>query len=247
MISILKLLLTWPYLLHLFYKSWRLARKLRKDPENLTEEECYLWIKKRSRYLCWLFNLNVKVKGLQNLPLNKSFVIVSNHQSFFDPLILFKVINFKKHAPLVFIAKKELKQQKQTKNFLQLVKVLFIDRQNPRQALKLISKTVKLLNENKHAVVIFPEGTRSYSTKMNEFKGGVYEIATNSQVPVVPLSIVNSYQFKPNFRNLLKLKKPVHVIFHKPFSSEELILIKKSIFLEKLKKIVEEGVEQFNV
>ena len=246
MLSIIKFLLTWPYLVHLFYKSWRLAKKVKRDPEELPEEERYLWIKKRARYLCWLFGIKIKVHGLQNLPKNKSFILVSNHQSFFDPLILFKVINSRKYAPLVFIAKKELKQQRQTKNFLQLVNVLFIDRQNPRQALNLISETVKLLHENKRIVVIFPEGTRSHSRKINEFRGGVYEIATNAQVQVAPLSIVNSYNFKPKFKNLWKSRKTVHVVFHKSFSDEELLLMKKTLFLKKLKEVIELGVEKLH-
>ena len=130
----------------------------------------------------------VQVNGIENLPKDKPYVIVGNHQSFFDIPLIYAEIGVPS-----FIAKKELTKAPIVKSYLDLSKSVFIDRKDVKSgaaALRRISKLIK----DKGVVCIFPEGTRTSDGNLLEFKSGTLMIPYRYNVPIVPIAIDGNYK-----------------------------------------------------
>jgi 1-acyl-sn-glycerol-3-phosphate acyltransferase len=65
---------------------------------------------------------------------------------------------------------------------------LFIDRDDPRDAVHLMREAVRRIAKGQ-VVVIFPEGTRSSDGAIGEFKPGAFYIARKAGVPILPVYI----------------------------------------------------------
>lgn len=70
---------------------------------------------------------------------------------------------------------------------------VFIDRENTREGLKSILQGVENLKRGR-SMLIFPEGTRSKSHKINEFKKGSMKLATKAKVPIVPITVDGAFK-----------------------------------------------------
>ena len=127
--------------------------------------------------------------GMKELPQNEALLIVSNHQGAFDIPILLAGLNI----PLGFVAKQELGGIPMISWWMRLSGCIFLDRENHRVQIQQIREIVDNLKEG-HSMVIFPEGTRSGEAKMGEFSKGSVNIALKASVPILPVSLKESYR-----------------------------------------------------
>lgn len=147
----------------------------------------------------------VNVYGIENLPEDKNILFVSNHQSNFDILLLLAYLP----VPKAFVAKVELEKLPFINQWMKRIHCLFMDRNDIKQSAQIIIEGIKQLKSGIN-MVIFPEGTRSKTGKLGEFKGGSFKLATKSKCPIVPLTIdgtrnimeANNYRIKPVTVNL---------------------------------------------
>lgn len=234
-----KALITAPYLLHIYIKLGSMTRKVLKDPSLVSETKRYIWLKKITKYIKWLYNVKIVSHNIGNWPKHKGCLLVANHQSNFDPIILLSLNNYRLHAPLGFIAKEELKRSKFARKFIFLIDVLFINRDDPRSAVETFKEAKELIRNPGRTMVIFPEGTRSNSQDMAEFKPGAFKPAYLAYVPILPVSIVNSYQI---FDKKNKGKKIVHVIFNEPLEPKDFIHMTSTALAAKTQKIIKESI-----
>ncbi|SDK20061.1 lysophospholipid acyltransferase family protein [Natronincola ferrireducens] len=131
----------------------------------------------------------VKVTGLEHIPKDGSVLFVSNHQGYFDIPILLLYLP----KSLGFLAKIELKKWPIISKWLECMEGVFIDRNDIRQSLLAIKETTENLKTGQ-SMVIFPEGTRSKSSELNPFKPGSLKAAQKAYVPIVPITIKNTYK-----------------------------------------------------
>jgi len=82
-----------------------------------------------------------------------------------------------------------------------LSKTVFINRSSSKDARAAFAQAVETMHNERQSVYIFPEGTRSYSTKpeMLPFKKGAFHLAVQAQVPIVPVVVAN-------YSNILNVK-----------------------------------------
>lgn len=193
------LILFTPYFLWKIWRAKRFYTKSIKNPNRYTDIQREKWVAKIVKIFFFLFKIKIVVKNIHLVP-NRSCLFVSNHQSNFDSLAIFLSIFQKKQ--LGFIAKKELKKSFFFKNFLNLLDVLYIDRENPRDVIDIFDKARQLIINKKESILIFPEGTRSNSNKLGDFKPGAFKIATLAYCPIVPVCINESW--KINLKNTKK-------------------------------------------
>lgn len=115
-----------------------------------------------------MIGAKITFKGFDQLPADRPFIIVSNHQNTFDiPPIVW---GFRKHHPK-FVSKKELEKGIPSISYnLRHGGSALIDRNNPRQAVTEIMKLGRHIEENRYCASIFPEGTRSKTGKMKKFQ-----------------------------------------------------------------------------
>lgn len=107
-----------------------------------------------------------------------------------------------------------------------------INRDNVREAMKALKKAAKKI-VNGISVVIFPEGTRSDDGSLGEFKRGMFVLADEAKVPLIPTTIIGSNKILP--RNKFGIKcGEVRVVFSKPVQYK-----KDKGFLEEIKNKIE--------
>lgn len=131
----------------------------------------------------------IEVKGLENIPFNKPFVIASNHKSNWDPALIAKAFS---DTNIHFLAKKELFNNKFLGNILLKSNAIPVDRDSPSMAT--LKSTVRVLRNN-GCIGIFPEGTRHKD--INTFapvKNGYVLMASKGDAVIVPVSICTRYR-----------------------------------------------------
>ena len=124
------------------------------------------------------------VQGVENISRDKPSVIVANHGSYLDGIILVGAIPY----PFSFVAKAELENVSIVGRFLKRIEVLFVDRGHVQNA----AEDAKRLAENsrdRHSIMFFPEGTFYRSPGILPFRMGAFVTAMENQVPVIPVAI----------------------------------------------------------
>lgn len=188
-------------------------------------------------YIPLTIMLPTKVIGKFKKDKNKSAMIICNHYSNFDPMIL----DIKMRKRIRFLGKKELAKNKLSKWFFESVTgSIMVDR--GAADIKATKQILGLLKENK-IVGVFPEGTRNQKEEEKfEAKNGVCMFAIKSKTPITPMWIVR----KPKLfrRNVILIGEPFEL---NEFYSERLtkeVLDKASVILTEkmmdLKKAYEE-------
>ena len=178
-------------------------------------------------------NTRVKVVGRENLPKNQGFSIYSNHTSMMDIPVL--MCGLKDH-PIAFLAKQVVADLPVIGKWTVPLGCIMIDRDNDRKAAESIIKVIKNV-KNGSSMVIFPEGTRTYTIgELIEFKPGSFKVAMKSKAPLVPITIVKA----KNFRNIKwPLPKKVTIVIHKPLLFEEFKGMNSLELSDKVKTIIE--------
>jgi 1-acyl-sn-glycerol-3-phosphate acyltransferase len=126
----------------------------------------------------------VTMQGLEHLDSRKSYIVVSNHQSFFD---IFSLLG---HLPLQFrwIAKAELFRIPLLGWAMARTGYIPIERDSPKKAYRSMLQAAEKVREGV-SILIFPEGTRSPDGLLQPFKKGVFLIALKSRAPILPVAI----------------------------------------------------------
>lgn len=162
------------------------------------------------RGILMIAGVRVDVEGKEALNPDANYIFVSNHQSYFDIPVLMKAIP----NNVRFIYRNNLTRIPILGWGMYLGGYIPISRENVREAMKSLKAASKKI-QNGISVVIFPEGTRSHDGKLGEFKRGMFVLAEEAKVPLVPTSIIGSINIMP--RNKFKIKSgTVRVIFEKP-------------------------------
>jgi len=141
------------------------------------------------RFSFWILGIRLIVEGAENIPEDRSFIVVANHQSHVDiPAFLLAI-----RRPFGFVAKKELLNVPIVGWDIRSQGHIAIDRKNPAQSRHQLQSLVTDISTNKKNLVIFAEGTRSATGKLGKFKLGAFDLAAKSGTVIVPASITGSY------------------------------------------------------
>jgi 1-acyl-sn-glycerol-3-phosphate acyltransferase len=135
----------------------------------------------------WTF----RVEGMENLP-SCGAVLVANHQSIVDIPMLLSAFP----RPVRFLAKRELGEIPLFGKAMAAAGNLFIDRDDPKAAVRVLREAGERLRDGRF-VVVFPEGTRSGDGSIGEFRPGAFHLAQKSGAPVVPVYIDGGYRALP--------------------------------------------------
>lgn len=137
-------------------------------------------------------NIKIDIVGLENIKSDKTYIYISNHSSLFDIPILFSSIT----DEIRIIYKKELEKIPIFGYGLKKSKFISIIRDDPKKALGSLNEAIRAIKEN-ISVIVFPEGTRSKDGNLGEFKRGALILAFQSGKPIIPITIVGSFDIMP--------------------------------------------------
>ena len=168
------------------------SKKYVESPEKFSIDDRFRTVYLLVSRILYFKGVKIIEQGWEHVP-KRPVVFLLNHKSNIDPLILIQVLNNHKDYPLVsFVAKKEL-LDKFFGKILRLIDVVFIDRNDIRQIAASLGDQEKLIRNN-ISVGIFPEGTRTITHDIKEFKGGALKVAYRTFVPIVPVVLWNTQQ-----------------------------------------------------
>jgi len=151
-----------------------------------------LWV------LCRTFAVSMlgfRVRFAEPLPRDGGLLVLSSHQSHLDPLLL----GLAADRRLSTLARSSLYHFKPFAAVITALDAVPIDRN--ASMVKAMKAVIGRLRAG-HAVVIFPEGTRTATGQLGEIKGGFALLAKKADVPIVPVAIVGAYECWPRTRLL---------------------------------------------
>ena len=158
--------------------------------------------------------IKVQIEGLENLAGLKSYVLVANHQSFFD---IFASAAFMPGEPR-FVAKKELLKIPVIGFAMERGGHILIDRESGGKAIR---KAIQVIRGGLD-VCIFAEGHRYNDNRVHDFEDGAAWLAILSKLPAVPMSISGSGRFYPRGAMIVTPGLTMRMIIGKPIPTENM-------------------------
>ncbi len=187
-----------------------------------------------SSVLMRIVGINLSTLGKENVPKDQPVIFIANHCSHLDIACLCRSVPVNLH----FIGKKELIWMPVVGWYMFIAGHIFIDRSNKRKAVESLKKAALKIKNGK-SVVMYPEGTRTKTGELGEFKKGAFHLALDAGVSVVPIHIEGTFKVWPTKSNTIT-PGPVSVNIGKPIDSAN--YTKKTIknFMADAKLAVEE-------
>ena len=165
-----------------------------------------------------------KIFGIENVPKKGPVILISNHASYIDFLILGVLFEDILDRRLHFFAKQKVVDHPLFKYCAKYFQALAICENKPIN--RVWKMAIDFLKQGR-IIGIFPEGTRSRSGKLLPFKQGYLRLANATSAPILPVYLTNTYHILPPDRKIPRLDKsdivihhPIH--FHKKRSRESL-------------------------
>jgi 1-acyl-sn-glycerol-3-phosphate acyltransferase len=163
-----------------------------------------------SRFNAFITPMLVRVEGRDHIKKNTSYVVIANHVSLYDIFLIYGWIGI----DIKWIMKKELHKIPGVGFGSRMVGHIFLDRSNRRVAVESLNEAKQKLVHGT-SVVLFPEGTRSATGEMGNFKRGAFKLALDLGLPILPLTLVGTRKIMPT-GTLNILPGKVSMIIHEP-------------------------------
>lgn len=164
-------------------------------------------------HILFQFYFHLHIEGKEHIPKEGGYIIVSNHTSFLDPLLICtivpRIIHYLTYATYYYMPPLHW--------YCRRVHCIPIKRNG--KDISALKKTLRLLKTGE-LIGIFPEGARSSTGQLQQAEPGVALIALKAKVPILPVGISGAYEAFPRGS---KFPKPhaIMVTFGKPFQIEE--------------------------
>ena len=167
--------------------------------------------------------VRVKLVGFDKLDPAGTYIFMSNHVSNLDPPAL---------APLIprrtsVLAKKELWKIPILGQALDMAEIVPVERHNRDSAIQSIRRAGEVMRHGIN-MTVYPEGTRSPDGRLLPFKKGPFHLAMETGFPVVPVTVLGTYELMPKGK-LVAHAGVATLVFHQPIdpagfhSKEELM------------------------
>ena len=159
--------------------------------------------------------MKLKIEGWENLDRSKSHVVIMNHQSLIDILLVFRLF-----YPVKMIGKKILAMIPIVGWDIFLAGHIFVDRSSRKSQFRAIRRMEKILKTG-DSLLVFPEGTRTTDGEIQKFRRGGFRAATETGTPVLPVVIDGAFQALPKSTVTVDRKHTVRISIMPPVPVEE--------------------------
>ena len=156
--------------------------------------------------------LPIHVEGREHLPPRRRYVFVANHQGPVDIFLIYGYLgrNFK------WMMKKALRKMPLVGVACEKARHIFVDKSGPKAIKETIDKARATL-QNGTSLVVFPEGSRTFTGHMGLFRKGAFQLAHDSQLPVVPFTIDGSLDVLTRMAGFNFVHwHPLRLVIHEP-------------------------------
>lgn len=243
----MKKILFWPYqlyvwliliplggLLTLLFSTLAVIFSILVSPRFASRVVAATW----ARLLAWLTPLSVTVEGGENAQTDRSYVVVCNHQSSVDILVVYGWLKL----DLKWVIKKELRKVPGIGIGCEKVGHIFVERNNPDQARRAIAEALDRLG-NRIGILFFAEGTRSPDGKLLPFKKGAFRTAIEQQLPVLPVTLIGTRDILPP-ASLKPFPGRARMVIHPAIETDGMSQEQMEDLLNQVKKMISSALPQ---
>ena len=156
------------------------------------------------------FGVRLEVDMRAVLDASQPYVFAANHQNLLDIPILARTLPH----PFGFVAKLELEGVPFLGTALKMSPSVFVGGKDAKRSIESLRRAGKQIRDGR-SVIIFPEGQRTFQRDMVRFKKSAFALASTAGVPLVPITIVDSYRLM-NERVVASRPGRVRVVVHPP-------------------------------
>ncbi len=185
---------------------------------------CFVWFTFLHRFRSW---------HVDRVPATGPLLIVSNHQSFYDPAIVGLATHKRQFYAL---ARASLFKNRFFAGLIHLLNAIPVDQEAADT--RAMRTSVQVLKQG-HALLIFPEGARTLTGKTEHFETGTWLLIKRAKPTVLPVAIEGAYDLWPRTRKLPRLRGRVGLMIGEPIAAETLLEMPAEEGLEMLRQRVE--------
>jgi 1-acyl-sn-glycerol-3-phosphate acyltransferase len=156
----------------------------------------------------------VTIEGREKIRPGTTYVMVANHLSLLDILVLFRLFRHFKWVSKIENFSVPFIGWNMSLN--RYVKLRRGDRESVRRMMAACEKTIG----DGNSIMMFPEGTRSPTGELRQFKPGAFEIAQKTRTPVLPIVITGTGDALPKRGFVLQGRHPIHITVLDPVPYE---------------------------
>lgn len=162
-------------------------------------------------------NIKVIKIGLDKIP-SGSFLLVGNHKSKFDSMLLSQALS---KRDIAFVTKQDNMKIPLAARFMWRNCYMPVDRDDKLQSLEQFKKATDLIANDYSSVGIYPEGSRQDADViLGDFHNGAFNIATRTKCPIVILTMKGTSNIHKRFPRRTKVEmKVVQVLYYEDYSS----------------------------
>jgi 1-acyl-sn-glycerol-3-phosphate acyltransferase len=180
--------------------------------------------------------IELTVAGKEVAPEGESFVVMSNHQSLYDIPVLFQ--GLKRRVRMV--AKKELFQVPIWAGAMRNAGFVELDRKNRVAAMRSLERARQAI-ENGTSIWIAPEGTRSPTGELGDFKKGGFHLALGTRARILPVSIDGTRFVLPAKGTRVQNDQKVRLVVHEPIDTKDYNDKSREALIQKVREAIQSG------
>jgi 1-acyl-sn-glycerol-3-phosphate acyltransferase len=181
-----------------------------------------------------LSGTSVVMRGRYKIDPDRSYIVMSNHQSHFDVWALIAYLPLQ----LRWVMKIELRSIPVFGLGCEKLGMIYVDRGDSDKARESL-ETAKDKIRAGASVVFFPEGTRSPDGLIHEFKKGGFVMALGTETPILPITINGSRYALPKDMPLLMKPGNIEIIIHDPVEVSGLTYEDRDALMDEIRGIIE--------
>ena len=159
------------------------------NPEWASRVFAVTWAKS----IAYITPVRVIVEGGENAHREQSYVVVTNHQSMYDILLIYGWLEL----DLKWVMKKELRKVPGIGLGCEKAGHIFVDRKKPKQAAQAIKDALARMGKGV-GILFFPEGTRSRDGHLLPFKSGAFRLSVEQDLPILPVTLAGTRDVLPS-------------------------------------------------
>jgi 1-acyl-sn-glycerol-3-phosphate acyltransferase len=182
-----------------------LKQKLKSLWYHFAKRACYVFCK-----ICFSY----KTSGMENIPADDAFIMVSNHQSFLDPLFCASGIK----RQINYLARDTLFKNPFFRRLLYSINVMPLRRDEADFS---AMKTIVRKLQAGQPLLLFPEATRTSDGKIAPFKPGLAFLCRRGNAAIVPVLIDGAFECWPRHKKIFSLGKKIVVRYSRPIPADE--------------------------
>ena len=176
------------------------------------------WVTPLAKLWAWLIvrtcGIRVEVEGLENLEGLREVVLVSNHKSLIDILVVIDAVP----REIRFIAKREVKKIPLIGRTMEHAQHIIIDRQSGGREIRRALKATR----DGYSICVFAEGHRFNDDLVHDFSDGAAWLAIATRLPCVPMAISGTLALMPRGARFINPGRRIRITLGKPIETKNL-------------------------